>query len=516
MTKPKSTNRILVQDLDFSLEPDFESFKSGLDVKDSQDVRFYKVGGLLPNLLEGTTMDCDKGTMHDNFHIGPILGNLTSFKVSYLDASSRLNISRQATSSSPDEPPINPLQGLYRLGKDAEIEIQEIFRRAFRMNLMLDYTGLSVIRFKVSKTFPDISDDPREAYPELKGYPNLDDQGDGFKSLVGIVAGFILSKERIILLDEPEAFLHPRQCKLLGTWIAEYSLKNDNQIVIATHSGNFLAGILAANTDMKVFRMNRKEDVSDLVPVTAENLQHLSNNPLLSGQSVFESLFHDGVIVCEGDADRILYQTVSARYLDDNSIFFVHSHSKQKVKEVVNLMRSSAVPVAAIIDIDILDSNREMRELLEALDPGKDFDEIMFLRKEIENQVLGKSESDLLKELVAGLNALILDDKNISLNAARRALINVYRGTGRWSEIKSKGIPALGDIQKDNAVHLVNLCKNHGLFIVHKGELENWIELGIGKRNKKMWIIKAMESLQKTCPEDLKIFVNESINYLQK
>jgi energy-coupling factor transporter ATP-binding protein EcfA2 len=517
MTNGKPINKILVQDLKFSLDPDFESFRSGLEVKDSQDVRLYQVGGLLANLLEGTTMNCDKGTIRDNFNIGSILGNLTSFKVSYLNASSRLNISQQATSSSPGGAPVNPLQGLYRLGKDAEREIQEIFRRAFGMNIMLDYSGLSSLQFKVSKVFPNISRDPQEAYPMLTGYPNLDNQGDGFKSLVGIVAGFILSKERIILLDEPEAFLHPRQCRLLGDWIAKYSLKNDNQIMISTHSGSFLAGVLAANAEVSVFRMNRREDVSNLVPLTASNLRSLSNNPLLSGQPVFKSLFHDGIIVCEGDADRILYQTVSVRYLDNNSIFFVHSHSKQKIKEVVNLMRTSAVPVAAIVDIDILDSNKELCELLEALDPGKDFDEIMLLRKEIEDLVLGKSESDLLEEMVAELNILIQNvSKNIPLYAARKLLYNIYRNTGRWNEIKSKGISILGDVQKNNAVRLVNLCKDHGLFIVHKGELENWIDLGIGKQNKKRWIIKAMESLQKTCPEDLKLFLKESICYLQK
>lgn len=45
----------------------------------------------------------------------------------------------------------------------------------------------------------------------MKPYTMLQEQGDGFRSFVGIVLSILLSKDKIILIDEPEAFLHPTQ-----------------------------------------------------------------------------------------------------------------------------------------------------------------------------------------------------------------------------------------------------------------------------------------------------------------
>jgi hypothetical protein len=212
---------VVVRGIDFEPIYDFRSFASDLMVYDNpEEMTYYYVGGLDPTLMRGEKMNASKESVDREFSIDKVLGNLTKFKVTYLDASSRLNISKTATSSPPEDPPQNPLQGLYRLNKEATSEIRSIFNRAFNMDILLDYSELYALRFKVSQSFPDISLDPQEAYAILKSYPVLDEQGDGFKSFVGIVSGFLLSKERLILLDEPEAFLHPKQSRILGNWIA--------------------------------------------------------------------------------------------------------------------------------------------------------------------------------------------------------------------------------------------------------------------------------------------------------
>ena len=105
--------------------------------------------------------------------------------------------------------------------------------------------------------------------------------------------------------------------------------------------------------------MNRVGNTTEMVLLSSDNLKKLSNSPLLSGQPIFESLFHEGVVVCEGDADRCLYQTVAVKNLNNDSAFFVHSHGKQNIKDVVRLMHNSGVPVVAIVDIDILNSKEE-------------------------------------------------------------------------------------------------------------------------------------------------------------
>ena len=165
-------------------------------VRDNPDeMAYYYVGGLKPTLLDGEKMNASKDSVDKDFNIDKILGNLTRFKVTYLDASSRLSISKTANASPPDEPPQNPLVALYRMGKDTMSQVRIIFNRAFKMDILLDYSELHVLRFKVSKSFPDIPQDPQDAYTILRSYPVLDEQGDGFESFVGIIVGFLLSKE---------------------------------------------------------------------------------------------------------------------------------------------------------------------------------------------------------------------------------------------------------------------------------------------------------------------------------
>ena len=55
----------------------------------------------------------------------------------------------------------------------------------------------------------------------MRQFQTLDEQGDGFRSYVGVVLSVLLSEGRTILLDEPEAFLHPMQARRLGAWLAE-------------------------------------------------------------------------------------------------------------------------------------------------------------------------------------------------------------------------------------------------------------------------------------------------------
>ena len=47
---------------------------------------------------------------------------------------------------------------------------------------------------------------------------------------------------KIILIDEPEAFLHPTQCKIFGKTDVDYSTEQKgNQIIITTHDITFLS-----------------------------------------------------------------------------------------------------------------------------------------------------------------------------------------------------------------------------------------------------------------------------------
>jgi hypothetical protein len=166
----------------------------------------------------------------------------------------------------------------------------------------------------------------------------------------------------------------------------------------------------------------------------------------------------------------------------------------------------------------MLNSSEELRNLLLALDGGAHLAEIEEARAEISSEIEGKTEKASLDEIATTLNGLISDLQNgtLSLSGARNKLENIRRGATKWADIKSNGISILSQKQQVNAEQLIKSLKNHGLFIVHKGELESWLVLGAGRQGKGKWVVKAMEALNKKCPEDLLDFVKEVLFYLTK
>ena len=109
-----------------------------------------------------------------------------------LDASSRLEVVRTADSQPPDSPPKNLLQLLYLSNKEIENKLRRVFHDTFDMSIFFDYSGLKTLTFRVAKEFEKIPADTRDSYSILSKYSKLDNQGDGFRSFVGVVLSLLL------------------------------------------------------------------------------------------------------------------------------------------------------------------------------------------------------------------------------------------------------------------------------------------------------------------------------------
>ncbi len=71
----------------------------------------------------------------------------------------------------------------------------------------------------------------------------LDHQGDGIRAFSTIVFSLLTNPKPLVLIDEPEAFLHPPQVRSPAKIIAQET-SNDSQLIIATHSDEFLRGMI--------------------------------------------------------------------------------------------------------------------------------------------------------------------------------------------------------------------------------------------------------------------------------
>ncbi|MFC6102828.1 ATP-dependent nuclease [Olivibacter domesticus] len=450
----------------------------------------------------------------NNDIVSLMLGNLAKYKVAYLNSKTRLQLVEETKGFNPHEDdPGNILQRLLK-DKESEILLNSAFKKAFDMEIRLDYSSFVTLCLKVANVMPEIPEDPRKAYPITKGLNNIDAQGDGFKSFAGIILGLLLTKNRIILLDEPEAFLHPAQARFLGQWISKNLDKFSGQILISTHNANFLSGVVSGDRSVDIFRLNRHGNDTQFNKVPPEATNQLSKHPLLSSQRVMEAIFHRGVIVCEADADRAIYHGVASIEMGNQEILFVHAHNKQTLKDVVDLMVKAKIPVAAIADIDLLNTEDDFDNIIQSFTGKKMESPLRNLRNKIASSVNATSDAEILvriKESTLEFGEQLKEGMH-TLAGAKGALNRLKRGTTQWSDAKERGVIGFDPAIQDDVRELLEICNGIGLFIVPVGELEGWINL---EARKNRWVVPALHQIYAgESPENLKEFVDQILKFL--
>ncbi|GAH72454.1 unnamed protein product, partial [marine sediment metagenome] len=249
--------------------------------------------------------------------------------------------------------------------------------------------------------------------------------------------------------------------------------------------------------------------------ITSDATSKLAKSPLLSSQRVLEAIFYKGVVVCEADSDRCVYQTVAVRQFSNQNILFVHAHNKQTIKDVVRLLKQATIPVCAIVDIDIMDSEDDFKNLHLALTDGTISENILEMRRKIATTVENVSEKTILEKLQQNLAQFSeqLKEHKHSLSGSRGALNRIRRETSNWSHVKKLGIEGIPEQERKTAEDLIQKLKKHGLFIVPVGELEGWLDLDT--RQKSKWIIHALEALhQNKCDPKLNNFLKAILNHM--
>lgn len=518
MTKGDQARPTMISNMEFEKPATYAELVRGLyEMRDERVPQSIYYVGIGSDLISNDTVTVPVGTEASYDIIMPkiVVGYVSKLRVSFLDAESRLAVVKTCPSIQPNSKhPQTLLQALF-LNREWENNLQGAFRSTFRMEIKFDYSPMTQFCFRIAKEFPSISKDPSEAFPVFSQYKLLEEQGDGFKSFTAVVLGLLSSDGRIVLIDEPEAFLHPTQARALGSWIAKNSDAFPGQIVIATHSASFLAGLLSVEKPVDIYRLNRVDDNNTrFTPITPKSTLQLATDPLLSSQSVLEAIFQSGVIVCEGDTDRIFYQAAASKLNTNEDSLFIHAHSKQRIKDVIKILKSANIPAATIVDFDILNSKETFQSLLEAFATQVP-PELMKKRENIEQAVKIKPEQDVLKELTPKVEEFVNQLKNSDhdLAGARSALERLTTSCSRWTDVKEKGIEALPAGVKQIAEELIEDLSKMGIFVVPNGELESWIDNRIKQKPK--WIISALEQIQRgNIPPPLHEFIKDVNDYI--
>jgi hypothetical protein len=436
--------------------------------------------------------------------------------IAHLNAESRFRLANSTPSYDLRiEAPSNALQAVCENRKSVLPELRAAFLQTFGMDIALDWSSQKNLYLRIGTNFTDIPEEWDKLTELMKNAENVADQGDGYRSLAGVVIAMTTFPNRLLLLDEPEAFLHPAQARSLGRWLAKYASKRSAQIVLATHNADFLWGAVSTGEPIDVIRLNRSGNSTKFHPVPSATLKSLTQSPLLSSQPIMNSLFQKGVVVCEGDPDRAVYQAVAhdPRIFDGgDEVLFVHTNGKDNVKAPLEIFRQSGTPACAIVDIDILNSEATLAGIAEALTGHPMKDELKALRAKIALSVENSPPKDILESLLKSVTAW-QEREHTDVRHARRSLRDLAKDISKWDSVKKLGVDFF---QKDDAKtywKMAEECKKIGIFIVHKGELEGWLDVGTGKGKK--WNQLALERLHEgECPENLKQFISEAMSFL--
>ena len=170
------------------------------------------------------------------------LHGLAPFFCRLLNADERLGAANPANNISlTKDAPSHPIHFLQRDEK-VELGISKQFRKAFGEDLIVHHNAGNIVPLYMGlRPMPKEGTDriSLDYITQLEELPTLHTHGDGMRSFTGILLYASVGRESILLVDEPEAFLHPPQARLLGRMLVN-NKRSDRQLFISTHNGDCL------------------------------------------------------------------------------------------------------------------------------------------------------------------------------------------------------------------------------------------------------------------------------------
>lgn len=297
----------------------------------------------------------------------------------FLHSTSAGALAAHASGSAPAGPihggGTSPLGQVFRDG-DLEAELDTLARSTFGDGLLLDRANAE-FRLRVgdvSVPVPPLNHPTREYADAVLRLPTLDEQGDGMRSFVGLALLVMARPPGVLLIDEPEAFLHPGQARALGRWLGGAARERELQVIIATHDRDLLLGLLEADAPVNVVRVVREDDRNKLAQLPPEEIQEVWADPVLRYSNVLQGLFHRQVVVCESDGDcrffgaaldELALATDRRSIADD--VLFVPGGGKQRVAAIANALSRLQVRSRAIVDFDVFRDRGILRGIVESV-----------------------------------------------------------------------------------------------------------------------------------------------------
>ncbi len=390
-----------------------------------------------------------------------------TFNTIRIDGGSRINLVNDQPGGDLQSNPQNSFSVLFKDNAKRK-EVRRIIYEAFKKYFVIDPTNLGQLRIRLSDAEPTSDIQECGIHPEAIEFHrkalSIGAASDGVKAFTGIITTIIAGDPKVILIDEPEAFLHPSLASNLGKEVSNSVSGGSKNLFVSTHSANFLMGCIQSGSPINIVRLTYSNNTPTARILPSDKVLKLMRHPLLRSTGVLNGLFYEFVIVTEADSDRAFYQEINERLLMHEptkgipNCLFLNAQNKQTIHEIVRPLREMGIPCAAIVDVDVVKEG-------------------------------GTVWSNLL-------NSASVPEVTIQATAISRSSIK-SRFDAKGINFKTNGgVDVLDPPNKEACNNLFDQLDEYGIFPVRKGELESWLKyLGATASHSPEWLIEIFEKL---------------------
>ena len=195
------------------------------------------------------------------------------------------------------------------------------------------------------------------------------------RHLAEIKQGGTTANTTLLLIDEPELYLHPFAIEHIREALKTLSLSG-YQVIFSTHSGQMIQSDDAANTVLvrknSILGTHTRRRLMDAIQSVVTNSTHQIEH-IFSLSNSSQILFSEQVILAEGKTELrlmpILFKIIKGKTLAQHKFALVTQDGVDNTKKSRDILEAMDIPSKAVVDLDYAFRGAIQHGYLQSTDP---------------------------------------------------------------------------------------------------------------------------------------------------